>query len=265
MAYFRGSIRSKTLDMDTTLNVIVPYDKYSPQTGEQLATYDRTLILLHGLRQNADAWPRMSDVEQLAYRYGYCVIMPEVQRSYYSDMALGLPYFTYLTQEVPWAAAQVFRLPLDPAHLYVGGLSMGGYGAMKCALTYPDRYAGVLCFSSGFYMLEDTRQMMENGAFTSQELQGVLGDTLRPGPDNDLDALMDAIPPADRRARVYLACGTEDYLYGANRRMRERLIASGFDVRYEEWPGGHDWDFWSEALARGMASMAQSGGKEVKT
>ena len=97
MAYFQGSVRSLVLGMDTNVNVVLPHDYYDAQGNP--GKYDKVLYLLHGLKQNADAWPRMSSAERYADYYGYALVIPEVQRSFYTDMAGGPAYFTYLTED----------------------------------------------------------------------------------------------------------------------------------------------------------------------
>ena len=85
--------------------------------------------------------------------------MPEVQRSWYTDMVYGLPYFTFITDELPRLAANTLRVPVDPAHLYVGGLSMGGYGALKCALRAGDVFSRGASLSGA----ADIRQLPPGG------------------------------------------------------------------------------------------------------
>ena len=70
MAIFRGTIRSKTLMMDTSVNIVVPYEQHYAATK---AREFKTVILLHGLKQNADAWPRMSRVEPVSYTHLMCI------------------------------------------------------------------------------------------------------------------------------------------------------------------------------------------------
>lgn len=129
MACIRMSLRSRVLDVDTVVNVVIPYDHFDREGRPK--PFTRTLYLLHGLRQNADAWQRMSSAERFANYYGYALIMPDAQRSFYTDMAHGPRFFTYLTEELPEIMQAMFKIPADPAHTYVGGLSMGGYGALK--------------------------------------------------------------------------------------------------------------------------------------
>ena len=140
MACLSWTFHSPSLRMATHAFVVLPEYPAQPQN---------TLILLHGLGGACDTWNRRTSIERYAQKHNLAVIMPEVQRSWYTDMVYGLPYFTFITDELPRLAANTLRVPMDPAHLYVGGLSMGGYGALKAGLNYPERYAMVGGFSSG--------------------------------------------------------------------------------------------------------------------
>lgn len=139
MAFLNCEVFSKTLNMATALRVILPDE------GELGAA--NTVYLLHGLSDNSSGWTRYTAVEQYARERGLAVVMPEVQRSFYADMAAGLDYFGYVAVELPAMCERMFGLPHERTKRYVMGLSMGGYGALKCALTYPERYAGVGSFS----------------------------------------------------------------------------------------------------------------------
>ena len=139
MAFLHCEIASESLRMATAVDVILP-DK-----GELSEV--KTLYLLHGLTDDCTGWTRYTAVERYARERGLAVVLPEVQRSFYTDMAYGLPYFTYVSEELPAVCRRMFGLGAAREQNYIFGLSMGGYGAMKCALTYPDRYAGAASFS----------------------------------------------------------------------------------------------------------------------
>ncbi|MBR5231709.1 MAG: esterase family protein [Clostridia bacterium] len=254
MAYFQGAFRSAVLGMDTNVNVILPYDRYDGNGNP--GRYDKVLYMLHGLKQNADAWPRMSGIERYANYYGYAVVVPEVQRSFYTDMARGMNYFTYLTEELPRAVQEMFHLPAGRENTYVGGLSMGGYGALKCALTRPDLYAGAMCFSGGYHSLQHPEALMKN-YYSRGEIEGILGEELKVRPEDDLEHLVRAFPKDGKKPGLYLACGTEDFLYQSNLCMRDTLRENGFDLTWEAWEGAHDWRFWDVAADRAMKLFAE--------
>lgn len=240
MALFQGTVRSQALDMDTRVHVIIPRDYYDAQ-GQPKRTVDKVLYLLHGLRQSGDAWLHLSNAERYARYHGCALVIPEVQRSWYCDLPNGMRYFTYITEELPRLMRDMFRLPDDRESTYIGGLSMGGYGALKCVLRHPERYAGALCFSGAFYTIASP----EGRAYCG------LSDAPLP-PEDDIARLIAAFPADAPRPRLYLACGTEDFLFQDNLRCRDALAAAGFNPTWEAWSGGHDWIFWDAALQKAM-------------
>lgn len=249
MAYFQSAVRSQVLGMDVSVNFVVPYDRYDAEGNP--GRYDKVLYLLHGLKGSAFSWPRMSSCERYANYYGYALVIPEVQRSFYANMEYGPDYFTYITEELPKIAQGIFKLPEGRENTYIGGLSMGGYGALKCALTRPDLYAGAMCFSSGFYAMERPDMLMKR-YYSQGELQGIMGMDLKIRDENNIDYLMQHFPENAQKPRLYLACGTEDFLYETNVRAHNSLQKCGFAHTWEEWSGTHDWKFWDVALERAM-------------
>lgn len=245
MGYFRGAIRSDALNMTTHLNVILP---------ERGARAENTLLLLHGLSGGADDWVRKTGIERYAVRYNLAVFMPEVQRSWYMDMKYGLNYFTYVSEELPRLLAGSFQAPMDSEHLYVAGLSMGGYGATKCALRHPERFAGLIALSSRFFLTEKLAAI-ENDPAQLNEWRAILGEELTLKREDCLECLLEQASPAMRHMPVYMACGTEDVLYGESVRMSAMMREKGWQVTMEEWPGVHDWAFWDKAIQRALACL----------
>ena len=107
----------------------------------------KVLYLLHGLSDDASAWQRYTSIETLAAAYGLVVVMPSVGRSFYIDQPNGQKYFTYLTEELPHYLADVFDLAPRREDTLIAGNSMGGYGAIKAAFCYPERYRAAASFS----------------------------------------------------------------------------------------------------------------------
>ena len=140
MAHLHCDIKSDVMGMYTSLEVILP--DYGRMKDVPV------IYLLHGLSGNCSDWNRFTAVERYAAPKGVAVIMPEVQRSFYADMALGIDYFSYVREELPQICSRLFGLSLRREKNYIMGLSMGGYGALKCALSAPKRYAGCAAFSA---------------------------------------------------------------------------------------------------------------------
>lgn len=251
MAYFTGTVYSKSLLQDTSFQVILPQD------GRRYIWdgMPKTLILLHGLSDSAATWVRKTAIERYAERYDLAVIIPEVQRSWYQDMVYGTKAFTYITEEVPELAAKLFHLSIRREDMLIAGLSMGGYGALRCALERPDRFAYCGAFS-GAYDLEEIYEMATQPGGESvlagvpEDYTAIFGADRRVPETVKLPYLLDHLAPAELLPSVYMICGTEDFLYRQTCRVRELCRKKLPRFAYEEWPGHHEWDMWDEAIER---------------
>lgn len=210
------------------------------------------VYLLHGLSDNCSCWQRRVPVERYAVRHRVVVVMPEIQRSWYTDMALGLSYFTYIHKELPEFCARWLGVSLRREQNYVMGLSMGGYGAFKCALTQPFRYAGAASFSGSLSMERRQKKMQEDPA-SFREWRAVTGSDTELGAVVDLFELTREAAARPDLPALYQTCGTEDFLYECNQQYRACLDELGIAHRYEEWAGDHSWEFWQQSLEKAFA------------
>lgn len=146
MAKFDGNIMSIALGMETSISVYLPHDDEKYHKNQKPL---RTLILLHGFTGKHSNWHRYTALERYAADNNIAVITPDGGYSMYANMAYGQNYFDYVSTELVEIIHKMFRLPVDRENLFIGGLSMGGYGALKVALTCPDRFSKCIAFSSG--------------------------------------------------------------------------------------------------------------------
>jgi S-formylglutathione hydrolase FrmB len=126
---------------------------------------------------------------------------------------------------------------------------MGGYGAFKLALTFPDRFAAAASLSGALDLIADgpapdkTEEAEWKANFGS--LKKLMG-----GP-NDLRYL--ALHASQRRRplpRLYQCCGTEDFLYPQNLAFRDLARSLRLNLTYDEGPGDHDWAYWDQMIQR---------------
>ena len=152
MALIEMIFFSNSLKMNVSVNVILPNDSQEIENGY------KTLYLLHGLAGNYTSWQRWTCIERYANEHKIAVVMPEVGRSWYTDTCYHANYFTFITEELPETCRRYFRgMSAKREDNLIAGNSMGGYGALKIALTYPDRYFA--CASlSGALDLAGTRR-----------------------------------------------------------------------------------------------------------
>jgi S-formylglutathione hydrolase FrmB len=128
---------------------------------------------------------------------------------------------------------------------------MGGYGAFKLALTYPERYAAAASLSG---CLDICSVTAERNAAGQNEYENIFGplDQL-PGSANDLLSLVDRFPNIGK-TKFYQCCGTRDFLYTENLTFRDRALQKGLDLTYEEDSGEeHNWGYWDRQIQRVLA------------
>ncbi len=127
-----------------------------PQDNYQ--TPFRVLYLLHGYSDDQTAWQRWTSIERYAEGLNLAVVMPAAQNSFYTDMVHGGKFFTFLTEELPAVVHDLFPLSTERADTFVAGLSMGGYGAFKLALSRPDLYAAAASLSGALDICEVVKE-----------------------------------------------------------------------------------------------------------
>ena len=124
MALIQCDFFSESLGFSTTMNVILPQparERY------------RVLYLLHGMSDDHTIWCRRTSIERYVDPLGLAVVMPAVHRGYYTDMAAGYRYWTFISEELPALARSFFPLSHKREDTFVAGLSMGGALALRLA------------------------------------------------------------------------------------------------------------------------------------
>jgi len=190
--------------------------------------------------------------------YQAIFIMPEVARSFYADMKYGLNYYSYITEELPIMSNSILNISQKREDTAIIGASMGGYGALKCALSKPEQYSFCGAFSSPCLMLKENLEYCEGakkfkesfGEHLFKDFQAVFGENIDWNPQEDVIEL--AKKNKTIKPQIYLACGTDDYLYNDNIKYQGILHDLGYNSIFEDWHGNHDWLFFDEALKRAL-------------
>jgi S-formylglutathione hydrolase FrmB len=246
MAFFQMNYHSDALGMGVSVNVILP-ESAKTLIGMQADGSEnyKTLYLLHGLSDDHTIWMRRTSIERYASEYGIAVVMPCVARSWYTDTADGAAYLTFVAKELPDACRGFFRGMSDKREdTLIAGLSMGGYGAFKAALTYPERFGGCASLSGTLDIADATRRRPLN------EWRGIFGFDLESpaqlkDTQHDLFFLANELVAQERpQPKMYFWCGEQDHNFSHNERMNEHLISLGIEHLYAHSEGDHSWRWW---------------------
>ena len=68
--------------------------------------------------------------------------------------------------------------------------------------------------------------------------------------DGDAYFAEKAAENAQELPKIWMACGTEDSLHGADEAFAKKLKKLGYDVTWSDWKGKHDWIFWQECIEK---------------
>ncbi len=249
MAYFHINHMSTTLKMLTNVVVILPdYDAM----GKRPEPFP-VLYLLHGFGHDCFGWLHSTSVARYAAENGIAVVMPSGYNSAYTDMHFGQNYFTYIAQELPAFLQGSLPITADPEKTFVCGNSMGGYGAMKCALTYPERYGAVISLSGSLHA-ED--RILGRSANSGNQCEGIYGCPPVIDPETqDLFYMLRKLHQQGRplpRIRLYCARDDKEYLYRASAEFHELAKSLGVPTSFADGTGGHTFRYWDPLLPQIM-------------
>lgn len=263
MAVLTCDFFSDTLEVGTSMTVVLPQatETQIGVAGGSAEGEPALLYLLHGLSDDHTAWSRYTSVSRYAEAAGLAVVMPAVHHSFYADEVHGHPYWTYLSEELPAVVHSFFRVSDRPEDTFVAGLSMGGYGALKLALTHPDRYAAAASLSGAL----DIRSLL------SREDRSPIFHRAFDGTVRDADDLFALLAEAPSVPPLYIGCGTSDQLLEATERFIAAASTAGADVTPDLRPGDHEWSLWDAMIQDVIAWLpigrgaSEAGGKRGTT
>jgi S-formylglutathione hydrolase FrmB len=243
---------SDALQVGATMTVVLPQrtEAQVGVSGSGAAGPPPVLYLLHGLSDDHTSWHRYTAIGRYAEAAGLAVVMPAVSRSFYANEAHGHRYWDFVSDELPSLVQSFFRVSDRPSDTFVGGLSMGGYGALRLALTHPDRYAAAACLSGAVHL----RELLAEPA-RAEILERVFDGTV--GDDEELFSLL---PRASGVPPLYLGCGTEDPLLPGTERFAASAEAAGIDVTLDLRAGEHEWSLWDAMVEDVIAWLPLSDG-----
>ena len=254
MAHLIVDFYADALGVETRMHVLLP---------QRLTGRAKTLYLLHGMSDDEGTWMRRTSIDRYAEEKDLAVVMPDGGLGWYTDMYRGLPWFTFISRELPALCRRFFPILSGRREdTYIGGLSMGGYGALKCALRAPETFSKVISLSGAL----DAADTAINNTVpaTRRYWEDVFGPAEDvPGSENDLFAAATALTDPALRPQIYMWCGTEDFLYAQNTRMRDHLRALGYDLTYEESPGDHQWRYWDQKIAGALDWLLPGEGEDA--
>lgn len=207
------------------------------------------VLIVHGMTDTVNTWLRGTRIEKYLENHGFAAALTFAANSYYTDMAHGKRYYTDVAVDFPEFLSREHGFSRSRKKRFIMGNSMGGYGALKLALTSPESYSAAVSLSG---VTDLVYRFVDEGAWPEDGVANWGADYKRTlqNSTHDLYRLVrDVEQSGAERPILRQICGTEDYLYPDNQRFREFMLArDGWDYEYTEGRGAHWWDFWNRVL-----------------
>jgi S-formylglutathione hydrolase FrmB len=241
----------------------IPYRVMLPASYGQREQRFPALYLLHGLFGNCDNWTELTGMLDYVERYDLVVVAPNGGDNWYTDSetSANQQFESVLVQELIPEIENDFRVSRHRDGRAIAGISMGGYGAFKFALKWPELFAFAASCSGAFSGPTMCRENC-NGDWPeySESIMRVFGPVgSRTRLENELGRIVAEMSEAwiSEMPQFYMACGDGDKFVETNRSLAGLMASRGYSVDYHEGSGGHDWAYWDGELRSVLDAAAR--------
>jgi S-formylglutathione hydrolase FrmB len=219
--------RSRVLERRATFSFSLPLARHAGP-GPYPA-----LLLLHGWGGDHATLLHTTTIAQQLEGQPLIAIVPDGGNHHWANQGPQARIEDFLLDDLLPACAEFF--PIRPGRWAIGGVSMGGYGAVRLGLKYPDRFGSISAHA---------------GRYLDRAALDELAPTLTPDERADADVFAWAERAATHTARPTLRfdCGTDDPLLPQNRAFHQYLETIGYAHTYAEHPGAHTADYFDARL-----------------
>lgn len=244
-----GVLSSSLIQRDIPFRLILPREYATSKKHYPV------LNLLHGLNGNFENWTDMTDLAAFAGDREIIIVMPDGGDGWYTDS--GEKFESYLIKELLPEIDRHYRTIADRRHRAIAGNSMGGYGAFKFALKYPELFALAGSFSGAFHATA-LNGPSPGGSWNElgPSIVRVFGE-----PDSDIRVANDlkklAAVTNDCLPYFYFDCGSDDDFISTNRDLAKTFDELGVPYEFREFKGGHDWDYWGRQIRHLLDLMSE--------
>ena len=225
------SFYSPELDRD------MPYVIYLPP---DYGTADRrypVLYMLHGRGGHRDEWlayglADVVDREILAGNIApLIVVLPQGDTGYWADHTNDGPRWgAYMELDVVQHIDSTYRTLREARYRAIGGLSMGGWGALHNSFTHPEVFAVVGAHSPSLRPDDGSLDFLGTGAeFAAKDPVEIARTS-----------------PSLGTLQIWLDTADQDPWLDRTKELHDILAARGIDHTWQEYPGIHDWTYWHE-------------------
>ena len=201
------------------------------------------IVLLHGVYGSHWSWTMQGNAHQTLQNMiirgdarPFVLVMPS--DGLWGDGSGYVPHAVqnfekWIGEELPSLIRQTIEGVTEASDFFISGLSMGGYGAFRIGLKYSANFQGISAHSSIINMEQLKKIVEEDWSFWDKE---------------DTGSIEKMILSSDHIPDIRFDCGLDDDLLIPNRDLHGFLTKHQIKHQYQEFPGGHEWNYWREKV-----------------
>lgn len=244
MAFLQIEFMSRALGRSVEVKALLPSDHMA---GNFQPPY-RTLYFLPGYSASAMQLITYLGLRGQCELKGVAIVLPDGENLFYQDMpGRRTLYSTYVGQELVRETRRLLPLSDRREDTFLGGISMGGYGALYNGIRFRETFSRVAAFSPA----ADPYALLDGASpeFSGEQLDGIFGgrEKYRGGGTDPVSLWCGA--PEEERPALFLCCGSDDAAVRPaverfESALREKTVAHTF----RGGRGGHEFAYWEKQL-----------------
>lgn len=282
MGIMRFNYRSQALGYYVDVSVVFPTDKmsyYDENSGTKFHATPpaakarpwvykpgmkfQTVYLIHGGSDDDTLTYRYTNAERFAQENSVMLVTPNIANSFGVDTKYGIPYQTFLAEELPVVIQSLFASSPKREDNFIMGYAMGGNIALGTAIMHPEMFHTCVDMSGGIGMTMNTQTLKD-------ELDG---DHFRNnfclfnssfGESGEIDGSRFDIYSAAKKHReegaelskFYIICGSKEFVRGRIEGDVKILKELKYDIEYICANGyDHDFKMWNDYIEISLGSL----------
>ncbi|MBH1942267.1 acetylesterase [Mobilitalea sibirica] len=213
----------------------------------------KTLYMLHGYGGDCHDYLHIPELQILSEEYNLAFIYPSGENSFYLEgVDKSENFSSFIGKELVEVTRSMFRLSDRREDTFIGGISMGGYGAMINGLRYSDTFSKIISLSGAYIEINiaDKGEFIPDHVSDADYQNRIFQDPKKLRfSDKDPRYCMEALIKSKKKIpEIYFVCGEKDFLIEPNRKLHTFMQENNIEHYYEEGDGVHDWVYWKKHL-----------------
>jgi putative tributyrin esterase len=231
---------------------------YKPDLYDKNKSYS-LVYLLHGYTNNETEWSKTTDLQQLANQYQMIIVCPDAGITWYFSSSYNMKSRMedfFFKDLVPKVNASY---NINQKNVFISGLSMGGYGAMRYFALHPDYFNTAASTSGALEIDYDFLKGLSKQFFldtrVTDELIQLVGDPSKV--DWHQYAIKNLLKVSHLKKPFLIDCGTEDPLLPLTTALKETCDSLKIPLTYILQPGNHDKSYWNKSIEQHFVYFKQ--------